>query len=333
MVVVEGYTDVLALHQAGVHETVAIMGTALTPEQLAELARAARTVFLALDADASGQEAMLRAARAAADRGLELRVVALPGGTDPAEIVLGDGAGALRALLETAQSVPEFQVGRVLDSADVGSLVGRDRALDELLPFLAATPAASVSREELVRRVADRLDVPLELVAERMRRPPRAPSGGAGALAAARRAAGGERPAPQPSLDPAARSERTFLAMCLGLGALGRAYLDRLEPEHLSHEPLRKAAEHLREHFEDPLGAVPEDPALGPVLTELAMLAGTHPASEHVLRLSFLQLDLRRIERELRRASGGRSFERERELWPVREGVRREIDQLMRSDG
>src|SRR5918998_4359444 len=61
-IVVEGYTDVLAMHQAGIAETVAIMGTALTTDQLGELSRAAGTVYLALDADRAGQEAMLRAA-------------------------------------------------------------------------------------------------------------------------------------------------------------------------------------------------------------------------------------------------------------------------------
>ncbi len=78
IVVVEGYTDVLALHQAGISESVAIMGTALTQEQLALLGRAAPLVVLALDADRSGQEAMLRVARAASDT--ELHVVEMPDG-------------------------------------------------------------------------------------------------------------------------------------------------------------------------------------------------------------------------------------------------------------
>ena len=68
--VVEGYTDVLALHQAGFRNSVASMGTALTDEQVGELARLAREVVLAFDADASGQEAMLRAQAAAAGRGV-----------------------------------------------------------------------------------------------------------------------------------------------------------------------------------------------------------------------------------------------------------------------
>ena len=83
VVAVEGYTDVLALHQAGIEETVAIMGTALTGDQLKELGRAARTVYLALDADRAGQEAMLRAARVAQESGLELLVVDMPEGARP----------------------------------------------------------------------------------------------------------------------------------------------------------------------------------------------------------------------------------------------------------
>ena len=94
--VVEGYTDVLALHGAGMEESVGIMGTALTQEQLAELARAVGgdgTVLLALDADSSGRQAMLRAARIAEERDIRLRVVEMPEGKDPADLVMADGSG------------------------------------------------------------------------------------------------------------------------------------------------------------------------------------------------------------------------------------------------
>ncbi len=93
----EGYTDVIALHQAGLRNTVGLMGTALTAEQVGELARMAQTVLLALDADSAGQEAMLKAAGLAAKRKLELRVVALPAGTDPADLVQREGAEAIGA--------------------------------------------------------------------------------------------------------------------------------------------------------------------------------------------------------------------------------------------
>ena len=66
----EGYTDVLAMHQAGIRETVAIMGTALTEEQVIELAKMAKRVILALDADRAGQEAMLQGGETRQGQGL-----------------------------------------------------------------------------------------------------------------------------------------------------------------------------------------------------------------------------------------------------------------------
>ncbi len=67
VIVCEGYTDVIALHQAGMRNAVGLMGTALTGEQVGELARMAQTVLLALDADSAGQEAMLQAFELAAN--------------------------------------------------------------------------------------------------------------------------------------------------------------------------------------------------------------------------------------------------------------------------
>ena len=104
VIMVEGYTDVLALHQAGLSNAVGIMGTALTEEQVRELERTARVLELCLDSDRAGQDAMLRAARLVAGRDLELRVVPLPEGSDPADLVQQEGAEALRTRVEA--SVP-----------------------------------------------------------------------------------------------------------------------------------------------------------------------------------------------------------------------------------
>ncbi|MEX2447189.1 MAG: DNA primase, partial [Solirubrobacterales bacterium] len=159
-VVVEGYTDVLALRQAGVGEAVGVMGTAITEEQVAALSGMVDEVILALDADAAGQEAMLRAQRVAAGRKVRLRAAAMPAGEDPAEMVVAEGGGErFRALLEGAVDLPAFQVGLVLDRADVGSPAERDRALGEVAPILAGMGEGQVaSREELERRIAEKLE-------------------------------------------------------------------------------------------------------------------------------------------------------------------------------
>src|SRR5919107_3928406 len=123
-VVVEGYTDVLALHQAGIREAVAIMGTAMTQEQPAELGKGGDSsrrgaVYLALDADRAGRDAMLRAARLAEDRGVDLRVVDMPEGTDPADLVARDGADAFVERMDRAVPMIEFQVRRGVFAAEL----------------------------------------------------------------------------------------------------------------------------------------------------------------------------------------------------------------------
>jgi DNA primase len=324
IVVVEGYTDVLALHQAGIRESVAIMGTALTQEQLAELARSAPLVVLGLDADRSGQEAMLRAARAAEDRGVELRVAELPEGKDPAEAVTQGGAGPFEEHLERAMGIVDFQVHRVLADADLDTPAGRDRALEEARKLIAVVPERSATRDTLVREVADRLDMPVDYVTA--------------APALARRESvpmdAPERPVAPAGSSPgeaAFAAERAFLAMCLASGELGREYLGRLDDGHLSFPSTRGAREHLLSRFDDPLAELPEDdPALAALVTGVAMEAQERPeALAPALRLDFLQLEQRRIEREIRRAANESDLARVGALAEARQDVRREMDTVM----
>jgi DNA primase len=333
VIVVEGYTDVLALHGAGLEESVAIMGTALTPEQLTELGRAATTVLMALDADASGQEAMLRAARAAEQKGIELRVVELPKGSDPAELMAADGAPAFERLLEGALSVPEFEARRVLDAADLRTAHGRDRALELLRPLVAATPERSVVRDELVRRVTDRLEVPASYLApgsgangaSPSRRPAVPDEAGAGPAVRAPRTAQSPKP-------PDELNERAFLAMCVGHPRLGRELLEQAGEGHLS-ERMLPIRDHILEHLDDPLTGLPEEESAAALVTEIAMLAESEPSSEPILRLSFLQLELRRVKRELRAAARERDFERQRGLLEERERARDRVAELMGETG
>jgi len=311
---------VLALHAGGVAHSVAIMGTALTPEQFAELARAAGqdgTVMLALDADRAGLDAMLRAARAAEEKRIDLMVVEMPEGKDPADLVAEGGAGAFTQLLERAISVPEFQTRRVLAEADLGTPHGRDRALEALRPILAGVRRPA-TRNELVSYVSDRLDVPASNVVTELIKPPSIPSAEAVS------------PAVSQTFDAVARAERSFLAMCVSRGELGHRYLLRLTDDHLTSAPLREARDWLKAHFDAPLaGLESEEPTLAALVTDVVALADEEPSTDAVLRLSFFQLELRRIERALRHAERAGDFERQRELWEEREGVRGGISEVM----
>jgi DNA primase len=185
VVVVEGYTDVLALHQAGVPEVVAQMGTALTGKQVDAIARLAPRALLCQDPDSAGQasakrglDALLKLMEARQTRPVEFRIVRLPAKQDPADVVQRSGAEAMRQLLETAVPIERFEVERLLDQSDAST----DEMLAGAAQMIAPMPA-SVLRDELVALVANRLGLGEQLVNEALRTPasrPRPAGGDAG---------------------------------------------------------------------------------------------------------------------------------------------------------
>jgi DNA primase len=308
-VVVEGYTDVIALYQAGIEEAVGVMGTAITGEQVAALSGMVEEVVLALDADSAGQEAMLRAQTVAAGRRMRLRVAAMPAGEDPAEMMNeAEGPERFRGLLEKAEELTSFQVSLVLGRTDVGSPVERDRALAEVAPVLAGM-GESASRDDLVRRVAERLDLDPAMVMGRVVAATPTSGGREQATPQASRAEP-QRPPRAAELTSRERRERALLAMCIAIPGEGKEYLARLTDAHLSPTGLRAAA-WLREHPEDPASDLPHDDAeLAGLIAELAIMSREEPASHEAMELNFLLLEQRRLEGEIAAAGERGDYER-----------------------
>jgi DNA primase len=305
-VVVEGYTDVLALHQAGVEETVAIMGTAITPEQLTMLAGLTDVVVLALDADRAGADAMIRAQRVAGGKGLDLRVAAMPQGEDPADMLEEGGLDRFHQLVEGAIDLPSFRVRTALGRGDLGSVAGRERTLAEVAPVLAAMGEV-VGRDELIREVADRLDTDPSLVSERVRAAPR--EGSAEAGVAGNGAKGSAPQVAKVPLTPRETRERALLAMCIADPRTGRPFIDRLTDEHLSESGV-PALRWLREHLEDPMAGLPrDDEALTALITELVMSSERVPASEGAMQLNFDLLEQQRLEDSITAAQSAGDYE------------------------
>jgi len=310
-VVVEGYTDVLALHQGGIEEAVGVMGTAITEEQVAALSGMVEEVILAMDADSSGQEAMLRAQRVAAGRRMRIRVAAMPAGEDPAQMLAEDGgAERFRELLERAVDLPEFRIELILAGADAGSPAERDRALAEAAPVLAPM-GETASRDELVRRVAERLDLEPAMVIGRVASAPVADPRAQTSPPRSRDEAGGR---PTPELTPRERRERSLLAMCIALPQEGEQYLSRLTGDHLSRSGAR-ARDWLAEHLRDPAAELPhDDPDLTALVTELVMAARSEPASSEAMEHNFMLLEQRRLEARIGEAGDRGEYERRAEL-------------------
>src|SRR3954468_5304548 len=308
-IVVEGYTDVLALHQAGVEEAVAIMGTAITPEQITMLAGLTESVVLALDADRAGADAMIRAQKVAGGKSLELRVAAMPEGEDPADMLQEGSSDRLMKLVEEAIDLPSFRVDVALGRGDLGSLAGRERVLEEVGPVLKTMGETTLGFQELVRKVADRLDTDASLVLARVR--------AASEASTAPSSEGNGAKPPKPvavSLTPRETRERALLAMCISQPKAGQAFIDRLTEDHLSTSG-QPALEWLRGHLADPMADLPrEDTALTSLVTELVMRAESEPASEGAMQLNFDLLELQRLEGAIASAQADGDYEAHRKL-------------------
>ncbi len=314
MILVEGYTDVIAMHQAGIANVVGSMGTALTEQQVRELERVAGVLELCLDADRAGQQAMLRAAQATAGSKLELRVVPLPAGTDPAELIASDGAESMLERVGASVAFVVFAVQQVLESGDLDSAEGKDRALPQLRGLLAPLRPSAL-RDELTRRVAGAL----ELSEARLRTLLAAPSGNGGAGAPARaaprtREGSAQTPprgaAPAAAIDQGVRAERSFLALCIALPQQGDAVLAAIDPDALlSSELLRRAARHLSGRASEPLRDLPPaDEELAATVTDLVDRAARGAAPQPVAREhARLLLELARVDRAISRARAQRT--------------------------
>ena len=246
-------------------------------------------MLLCLDADAAGQDAMLRAAAVAAGRKLSLRVVPLPPGDDPADLIARDGgAERMRELLAAAVPFARFRVDRELAGGDLGNAEGRDRVLSAVRPVIASV-ADPLLRGELVQLVASRLSLS-EGITERLiaqaREPTPAPggrSGGSGVTVTV--------------LDRRERAERSFLALCLALPDDGERRLRELDLATTFASPLTlRAAAYLRDHVRSPAAALPDDdPELASLVAELTSTpaADADPTALEIesLQLAYLATD------------------------------------------
>jgi DNA primase len=310
VIVAEGYMDVLALHQAGLRNTVGIMGTSLTEQQVRGLAKLGRTVLLALDADSAGQEAMIRAAKQAAGSQLELRVVPLPDGLDPADLVTRDGPEAARRAVEASMPFVRFRVERELERGELDHAEGKDRVIAALGPAFATLPPSAL-REELLAHVADRLDLAPSLVSSWLPAPgsPAAGASRTGAAAAPRRpgADGDERTA-SALASPVARAERAFLAQCLAAPDAAQELLAGLGDDAFSSDLMRRLAAHLRTHLRDPAEGLPaDDETMHRAIAALVADAASLSPSRTALQGQLAYVELLHLDREIAAARTARS--------------------------
>ena len=171
-IVVEGNFDVLSLHEAGIEEAVAPMGTALTGEQVKLLSRAAKRMVVVFDGDAAGARAAEKAIPVAVEAGLffaeadaDGRVAQMPAGVDPDDFVRAQGAPAFRALVEGARPMLDHLIQQAADDATIPGKADTARRVVEVL----AKVRNPLVRDLYMRELAAKLHVPVPQVARMVR--------------------------------------------------------------------------------------------------------------------------------------------------------------------
>jgi DNA primase len=288
-VVVEGYTDVMALHQHNLHGVVASMGTALTEPQLRELRRLTRRLYLCFDADAAGTEATLRGMELANRQFEEVWVVPLPAGADPAE--------EAERFEQRLADATEYLVHRVKLEIDRAS---SPQSAFDAVQALILKAARGPDQERAARYAANRLEVPLRIDAAS------APLFGE---------------ASRKVVDAGRRLERDLLAVCAVNPELAERYLHELDDRHFD-DPLHRR---LRAYL---VGEGEADEELLGLRAELDATALREGLNDETARQLFLRLEERLVRRELSELEGGdleRTVELQSVLAKIREALRESV--------
>ncbi|RRF91352.1 MAG: DNA primase [Coriobacteriaceae bacterium] len=168
-IVCEGYTDVIAMHEAGFTNAVATLGTALTMDHVKLIERFARKRIICMfDGDEAGQRAAERAVRYIDKTGVEMLCVVLPNNQDPMEFLRDHGADALRPILAAAQPLMDFVFGKRLAGYDLSVPGRRVAALDDMAQVLAPL-ADSMLMDGYATQLADMLGFDVDRVRQVIR--------------------------------------------------------------------------------------------------------------------------------------------------------------------
>ena len=167
-VLVEGYMDAIAVALAGVSNVVASCGTSLTEPQVKLLNRFTRRIIVNYDPDTAGQAATERSLSILLEQGVEVRVLALPGGKDPDSFIRAQGAAAYTKLLNEAPPYVDYLISRA-SKMDLTSAEGKLRAVNFLMPYVQRIPDR-ILRSEWATRIAQQLRIEEPVLRESMRK-------------------------------------------------------------------------------------------------------------------------------------------------------------------
>src|SRR5579872_366998 len=292
-IVVEGYLDCIALHQAGFENAVASSGTAFTPEQARELRRVTSNLYLCFDGDAAGQAATVRSVDMLVDEGLHVRVVTLPRGQDPDDLLLSEGKDAFARLLEASQPWEDFKIELACSRISARFADKSDIARQALT--VIAQVRDPIKRDQYIKTMARRLDVEESALRQVRIAPTTGPTASPSS---------GHRRAPAPAEAPSV--ERELLQLLLVRPRLLEDAQAHVSADDFTSDTLRKIYVMLLKAREDithgvnPLTVLADEP-MSAELTRLALASPPLSLEEDERRLARIcaRFERARLERRL----------------------------------
>jgi len=169
VILVEGYTDVMALHQRGIRNAVASLGTSLTSSQTRLIKRYTDRVFIAYDQDKAGISATLRGIDLLLENDLEIRIISMPRGVDPADLVNKEGEGSFLKRKDEAPAYFDYRLNLEIQKRPSLRREDKRAIIEEVFPTLAKVRNL-ITLGELVRSLSQRLDLDEEMIRTEFKR-------------------------------------------------------------------------------------------------------------------------------------------------------------------
>ncbi|MFD3720581.1 DNA primase [Streptomyces sp. NPDC058674] len=332
-VVVEGYTDVMACHLAGVTTAIATCGTAFGGDHIKILRRllmdnATAEVIFTFDGDAAGQKAALRAFEDDQKFAAETSIAITPGGMDPCDLRLAQGDAAVASLVDTRTPLFEFALRHIVARHNLENPAGRAAALDEAAPVVAHIKNIAIQHESAVQLagmlgirdeqfVVKRVAQLARWARERGNQPQQQGRGGGGRPSYDAAPAPAERPSGGPALNlrsPAHRTERELLKLALQRPALVSPAFDAYGMDEFTAPPYAAVRQAILDAGGASLGtddylarvreAAPND-SVRALVTELAVEAiHAKTVDEIYAGVQLVQVRLRAVDRRVHEIQG-----------------------------
>lgn len=290
--VVEGYTDVIALDQGAVGVAVATCGTALTEGHFRLLSRFAGggSVVLAFDSDEAGARAAERAYGLFEDHPIEVRVLIMPDGLDPADLVRERGAEAFQQLAGESLPLVEYMLRREVHRHDLASPEGRARATQAALPILTGLKT-EVRRSQYAGRLADLTTQDSKAVLYELEGLLRSAGGGSPSAA----------PAKEQRRAPTRELEREALKLLAQEADMAREHASRITEEHFETEHFRRVFAFLGRERGNPAEIIERarDEGIDELVAALLVEPLTGDATEEYAVRVFARLEEQSLKRRI----------------------------------